>query len=241
MVSLRFPRNRDAIPTEPFYRVVLAALGVDAYQIPADSLQGKTVFIGTSVAGAGDYAYVPIHGRMAGVEIVALAFENLVHNLVLKPASIFWNGLLVLFGAVIPLLVSNQRRFTALPIVLTGLCGLIVALAIHLTLFGYGRQQSHLLFPLVLGLMVLITQLLVRVKTLFDERQRLYYEKLAADEANTLKSQFLSHMTHELRTPLTAIMGFNRLLADEGLSPSERGQQVGVIDKKLQSSAHSHQ
>ena len=231
MVSLQFPRNRNAIPVEPFYRVVLAALGADAYQITTDSLQGKTVFIGTSVTGAGDYAYVPIHGRMAGVEIVALAYENLVHNLVLKPASMFWNGLLVLFGAVIPLLISNQRRFTALPIVLTGLCGLIIALAIHLTLFGYARQQSHLLFPLLLGFTVLITQLLVRVKTLFDERQLLYYEKLAADEANTLKSQFLSHMTHELRTPLTAIMGFNRLLADEGLSPSERGQQVGVIEK----------
>jgi len=36
--------------------------------------------------------------------------------------------------------------------------------------------------------------------------------KLAADEANKAKSEFLSQMSHELRTPLNAILGFGQLI-----------------------------
>jgi hypothetical protein len=46
---------------------------------------------------------------------------------------------------------------------------------------------------------------------LYQEKQRLFYEKFAAQEANRMKTEFLSHMTHELRTPITAIMGFNKI------------------------------
>jgi CheY-like chemotaxis protein len=70
-----------------------------------------------------------------------------------------------------------------------------------------------------------------RLWRLYNERQRLFYEKLAAEESYKLKSQFISHMTHELRTPLAAIMGFNRLMGESEQGEKTQGQYTKVIDK----------
>lgn len=46
--------------------------------------------------------------------------------------------------------------------------------------------------------------------------------KIAAERANSAKSDFLSSMSHELRTPLNAILGFAQLLAiDDDLADSQ--------------------
>jgi signal transduction histidine kinase/ActR/RegA family two-component response regulator len=60
----------------------------------------------------------------------------------------------------------------------------------------------------------------------------LHAAKIAADDANQAKSQFLSNMSHELRSPLNAILGFAQLM--DSAEPPPAPAQKDSIDQILQ-------
>ena len=71
-----------------------------------------------------------------------------------------------------------------------------------------------------------------QAEELIAQRDALEQKTMEADEANRMKSIFLSNMSHELRTPLNAILGLTRLMSDEVAGPLT-GQQRQYLDVVL--------
>lgn len=73
--------------------------------------------------------------------------------------------------------------------------------------------------------------LLLNIQAIKDREQELEEARLLAEKAE-LKLSFLANMSHEIRTPLNAIVGFSNILAlDDGVSPEERLEYIGSINK----------
>ena len=73
--------------------------------------------------------------------------------------------------------------------------------------------------------------LLLNIQAIKDREQELEEARLLAEKAE-LKQSFLANMSHEIRPPLNAIVGFSNILAlDDGVSPEERLEYIGSINK----------
>ena len=73
--------------------------------------------------------------------------------------------------------------------------------------------------------------LLLNIQAIKDREQELEEARLLAEKAE-LKQSFLANMSQEIRTPLNAIVGFSNILAlDDGVSPEERLEYIGSINK----------
>lgn len=81
------------------------------------------------------------------------------------------------------------------------------------------------------GMLRDITKELEAKKTILESNQQLIVAKDEAENANRLKSEFLSRMSHELRTPMNAILGFGQLMKMGGtLEELERSNVDEILD-----------
>lgn len=62
-----------------------------------------------------------------------------------------------------------------------------------------------------------------------ERTHELEIAKLKAEDADKLKSAFLSNMSHEIRTPMNAIIGFSELLLDQSFDESEKKSFAELI------------
>ncbi|MFW5804422.1 MAG: histidine kinase dimerization/phospho-acceptor domain-containing protein, partial [bacterium] len=53
--------------------------------------------------------------------------------------------------------------------------------------------------------------------------------KERAEQADKLKTAFLSNMSHEIRTPMNSIIGFSSLMAEEDLTPGKKKEYAELI------------
>jgi signal transduction histidine kinase len=209
-VLLRYPSNAAAVPVVPFFQLAAAAAGAQGNAHIGDLVRGKIVFLGSSSAVLGDFAYTPA-GRLPGLHLNALFTELLLSGGVRRPSALWLDILLLALALAIPLAMVGRDTSARPSEFLIGLGAIVLVVAgAGVALLAAG-QSSRWLFATLTAVTAQVFALVAWLFTLYQDKQRLFYEKLSAQEANRMKTEFLNHMTHELRTPITAIMGFNKV------------------------------
>jgi signal transduction histidine kinase/DNA-binding NarL/FixJ family response regulator len=231
LARLRFPRNFNSLRIIPFYEVALAASGSANYAGLAESFKGKMVYLGSSSAVLGDFHQTPL-GQMAGLHLTASLPVFLKTGLLLTPRSWLLDGALTLLLLTLALLAAHPLLQASGALQVLALPGLILITAFVVSFLGAFSHSAGMLLPALTALFVHVGAVIWRQLHLYRKSRQLMVEKLAAEEATRLKSQFLSHITHELRTPLTAILGFNNInWKTDTMGRDERVKNSEVIDR----------
>ncbi len=231
LARLRFPRNFNSLRIIPFYEVALAASGSANYVGLADSFKGKMVYLGSSSAVLGDFHQTPF-GQMAGLHLAASLPVFLKTGLLLTPRTWMLDGALTLLLLTVALLAAHPVLQASGMLQVLALPGLILLTGFVVSFLGAFGHSAGVLLPGLTALFVHVGAVIWRQLHLYRKSRQLMVEKLAAEEATRLKSQFLSHITHELRTPLTAILGFNNInWKTDTMGRDERVKNSEVIDR----------
>lgn len=105
----------------------------------------------------------------------------------------------------------------------------LIGLGVSLLIFGMTQRDATARFALHQKTRDLIAAQKENQALLTAEQNF----RLAAEQANRAKDEFLAVVSHELRTPLNAIAGWNRILKTKGISEETRETALEKIDKNL--------
>jgi len=233
-IALRLPANIADLTVVPFHQLIQAAEGAAGSAHIGDIVSGRIVFVGSSSAVLGDFAFTPA-GRLPGLHVNALIVESLHAGQVLSPPRPWLDIALVLLALALPAGLAGRGTAVQPRDFLIGLVAGVALVAGAGIATAAASQRSHWLFAAVAGFAAFAFALAAWLLALYQEKQRLAYEKAAAQEANRLKSEFLNHMTHELRTPVTAIMGFNKFnLYGDDIGRDQRLRHSTIIARNCE-------
>ncbi|HEX5092981.1 MAG TPA: CHASE2 domain-containing protein, partial [Burkholderiales bacterium] len=202
----RLAANVADLSVVPFFQVLAAANGAPGTAHIADLVRGRIVFVGSSSAVLGDIALTPA-GRLPGLYVNALVVESLRSGMVVAPPRVWLDALFAGLALLLPAGLAFRGAASRPRDFVLGLGALAALLSGGTLAAAAAGQEVGWLFTTVAGLAAYGAALAGWLVALYQEKQRLHYEKAAAVEAARLKTEFLNHMTHELRTPITAIMG----------------------------------
>ena len=233
-VLLRYPSNAAAVPVVSFFQLAAAAAGAQGNAHIGDLVRDKIVFLGSSSAVLGDFANTPA-GRLPGLHLNALFTELLLTGGVRRPSALWLDILLFALALAIPLAMVRRDTSARPNEFLIGLGAIVLVVAGAGIALLAANQSSGWLFATLAGVTAQVFALFAWLFALYQEKQRLFYEKRAAQEANRMKTEFLNHMTHELRTPITAIMGFNKVNQfTDDLGREQRVRNSEIVDRNCE-------
>lgn len=201
--------------------------------LPRGALTDKLVFIGVTASGSHELITTPLASPVPGVEIHAMAAQNLLSDRFIRSEGlVLWLALLlaaVLLGAYA--MICERFRSN----VVFGVTGLSIAGGYYVLVALLANSVGWMLpiVPVLLGVGLLaILETAHRLSVAQQQRRRLLEEQ----RLMRAKSEFLSTVAHELRTPLTSIRGSLGLLVGgaAGELPSGVANLIGVANNNTE-------
>ena len=122
---------------------------------------------------------------------------------------------------------DRERRILSIPIFL-----LTLFLAGYLAVGLFGKPDL-IIASILFGGSIFVFCMLVLMRRVTDrihEIEQMEAKVIAAEDASTAKSFFLSNMSHDMRTPLNAVIGYTTLAKRETLTLDEAKRYLEKID-----------
>jgi signal transduction histidine kinase len=120
---------------------------------------------------------------------------------------------------------AEQSNLSFIPVIF------IVGMVFSFSLFGLTYKETRSRVKLQ-NTAAELFELEQQKQLLLEKEQR---ARLAAEQANTTKDEFISVVSHELRTPLNAIAGWAKILKTGNLSDNTKELALQKIEKNLRS------
>lgn len=181
-VKLFYPQNANSIISIPFYKISEVALNKKSVT-NSEFLKDKTVFIGSS-AFLSDRINTP-RGAMSGSYLLAIAYESLKNNLILKEDNKIVNSLLLLLAIFFSLYLSSRKEIYKKSVVIVTISTIFVVLIFGFISLKLFYLETNLFFAILLILFSIILTVISHQFSLSKYNQKLIEEtKKLYNEAN---------------------------------------------------------